>query len=163
MCAAKSSTPPVRPELLKSGSGIYREYLSAEVMVVHAIAQRLGLGATDFFCLNIVSLTGRATAGEIAARTGLTTGATTRLIDRLEAAGFVRRVRDPHDRRRVHVELASDRRADTDVVVEPLRRGMAEVVQDFDDDAVATLLEFFARATPVLRTITAELTGPGAP
>ena len=156
-----SSTPPVpaeRRELLMAGSRKYREYLSAEIMVAHATAQRLGLGATDFYCLNIVSLAGAATAGEIAARTGLTTGATTRLIDRLEAEGYVRRVRDPHDRRRVNVELAPDRQADTDRALDPLRRRMSEVFLGFDDAAIATLLEFFARATPVLRAVTVELT-----
>lgn len=173
MCAAKDSagagapsTAPIptdRLPLLMSGSRSYREYLTAEIMVAHATAQRLGLGATDFFCLNLISLAGTATAGEIAAQTGLTTGATTRLIDRLEEAGYVRRVRDPRDRRRVHVALAAERQADTDRVLEPLRRRMAEVFLGFDDAAIATLVEFFARATPVLRAITAELATPDAP
>lgn len=173
MRAAKSSAaadgpstspiPAERLERLMSGSRSYREYLTAEIMVAQATAQRLGLGATDFFCLNIISLAGAATAGEIAAQTGLTTGATTRLIDRLEVAGYVRRVRDPQDRRRVRVELAPDRQADTDRALEPLRRRMAEVFLGFDDAAVATLFEFFARAAPVLRAVTAELTGHPKP
>jgi len=160
MCAAKSSPANRREQLLMSGSRSYRQYLTAEIMVAHATAQRLGLGATDFFCLNAISLAGSATAGEIATRTGLTTGAATRLIDRLEAAGYVRRVRDPHDRRRVNVELVPERRADTDRVLDPLRRRMAEIFLGFDEDALATLFEFFDRAAPVLRDATLELLDP---
>jgi hypothetical protein len=46
-----------------SGSYAYREYLTAEIVDAQAIAQRLGLGASDFFCLNVISIAGTATAG----------------------------------------------------------------------------------------------------
>jgi DNA-binding MarR family transcriptional regulator len=71
-----------------------------------ASADRIGINATDLNCLNIVALTGRMTAGELARKTGLSTASITGVLDRLEEGGFVRRVRDPHDRRRVIVELA---------------------------------------------------------
>ncbi|WP_328402254.1 MarR family transcriptional regulator [Nocardia sp. NBC_00403] len=58
-------------------------------------AKALDLGATDLYALNILELTGPMTPGELGARTGLTTGPTTRLIDRLEHAGYVRRSADP--------------------------------------------------------------------
>ncbi len=70
-------------------------------------AERIGVNATDLNCLNIVALTGRLTAGELAQQTGLTTASITGVLDRLEEGGFVRRVRDPQDRRRVMVELAA--------------------------------------------------------
>ncbi|WP_308403782.1 MarR family transcriptional regulator [Streptomyces rhizoryzae] len=62
------------------------------------------LGATDLYALTILHLTEAMTSGELTARTGLTTGPTTRLIDRLEQAGHVRRVPAPDDRRKVIVE-----------------------------------------------------------
>ena len=68
-------------------------------------ADRMGINATDLNCLNIVALTGRMTAGDLARQTGLSTASITGVLDRLEEGGFVRRVRDPHDRRRVIVEL----------------------------------------------------------
>ena len=70
-------------------------------------AERIGINATDLNCLNIVALTGHLTAGELAAQTGLTTASITAVLDRLEEGGFVRRVRDPGDRRRVMVELSA--------------------------------------------------------
>src|SRR5580704_17846553 len=63
-------------------------------------AERIGINATDLNCLNIVALTGPMTAGDLAKATGLTTASITGVLDRLEEGGFVRRVRDPHDRRR---------------------------------------------------------------
>jgi DNA-binding MarR family transcriptional regulator len=68
-------------------------------------AQRLGVNETDLHCLNIIENAGGVTAGELAAQSGLTTGAVTGVIDRLEKKGFARRVADPADRRRVKVEV----------------------------------------------------------
>ena len=68
-------------------------------------AQRLGVSETDLHCLNIIENAGGVTAGELAAQSGLTTGAVTGVIDRLEKKGFARRVADPGDRRRVKVEV----------------------------------------------------------
>src|SRR5947209_11665341 len=68
-------------------------------------AERIGVNVTDLNCLNIVALTGPMTAGDLARQTGLTTASITGVLDRLEEGGFVRRERDPKDRRRVIVNL----------------------------------------------------------
>ena len=68
-------------------------------------AARLGVSETDLRCLNIIENGGGVTAGELAAQSGLTTGAITGVLDRLERSGFARRVPDPSDRRRVRVEV----------------------------------------------------------
>src|SRR5919108_2660598 len=68
-------------------------------------AERLGLNRTDLHCVNIIENSGGLTAGELAAESGLTTGAVTGVIDRLERAGYARRVSDPADRRRVKLEV----------------------------------------------------------
>lgn len=70
-----------------------------------AVADALGLNRTDMRCLDIIEREGPIAAGELAHATGLTSGAITTVIDRLERAGFARRTRDPEDRRRVLVEL----------------------------------------------------------
>jgi DNA-binding MarR family transcriptional regulator len=71
-----------------------------------AVADALGVNRTDMHCLDVLEREGRVSAGRLAEATGLTSGAMTTAIDRLERAGFVRRVPDPDDRRRVLVELA---------------------------------------------------------
>jgi DNA-binding MarR family transcriptional regulator len=68
-------------------------------------ADRLGLNRTDLHAINIIENSGGLTAGELAKEAGLTTGAVTGVIDRLERAGYARRISDPDDRRRVKLEV----------------------------------------------------------
>lgn len=68
-------------------------------------ARRLGVSETDLRCLNIIENSGGLSAGDLAAQAGLTGGAITGVIDRLERAGFARRVPDPADRRRVGLQV----------------------------------------------------------
>jgi len=82
-----------------------REYLGAADMYDEAVAQSMGLRRTDLRCVDLIVRRGTMTAGALAEATGLTTGAVTFLLDRLEHAGVVRRRRDTEDRRRVLVEL----------------------------------------------------------
>jgi DNA-binding MarR family transcriptional regulator len=70
-----------------------------------AVADALGASRTDMRCVDVLQREGRMTAGQLADATGLTSGAMTTAIDRLERQGFARRVRDPADRRRVLVEI----------------------------------------------------------
>ncbi len=86
----------------------YRDAANRDVAFDKLAAARLGVGMTDLHCLNIVQSRGGVTAGELAAESGLTTGAVTAVIDRLERAGFARRVRDDRDRRKVVVEVTPD-------------------------------------------------------
>jgi DNA-binding MarR family transcriptional regulator len=73
-----------------------------------AAARRLGINLTDLQCLDVAQRRGGVTAGELATEMGLTTGAITGVIDRLERAGYARRVRDSKDRRRVLVEVSPE-------------------------------------------------------
>lgn len=88
--------------------GQYGRELSTIVVLFHSrIAEQMGLSGTDHKCLElVVSAKKPLTAGQIAQLSGLSTGAVTGVIDRLERRGFARRVRDPHDRRKVLVEVA---------------------------------------------------------
>lgn len=72
-----------------------------------AVADALGLNRTDMRCLDVLEREGSVTAGRLAQATGLTSGAMTTALDRLERAGYARRVRDASDRRRVLVEATA--------------------------------------------------------
>lgn len=72
------------------------------------VADFLGVNRTDARCLDLIGREGRLTAGQLAQSSGLTTGAVTIVIDRLSSAGYVRRVRDPDDRRKVYVETTRE-------------------------------------------------------
>ena len=67
--------------------------------------EKLGINRTDLRCLNIIENHGSITAGRLAELSGLTTAAVTAVLDRLERAGYARRVRDQEDRRQVMVEV----------------------------------------------------------
>jgi DNA-binding MarR family transcriptional regulator len=98
---------PVSPEELDRFGHLGRETSTLTVLRHARIAEKMGLSGTDHKALDLVrQAEGALTAGRIAELTGLSTGAVTGVIDRLEKAGFVRRVRDLQDRRKVLVEIA---------------------------------------------------------
>ncbi|MGW2180396.1 MarR family winged helix-turn-helix transcriptional regulator [Streptomyces sp. NPDC001732] len=124
---------------------VYRRYLSAVMLHGHAGAKACGLGATDLYALNTLELAGPMTPGELGTRTGLTTGPTTRLIDRLEQGGYVRRAADPTDRRKVIVEPIG-RPAGLDEVMAPAREQIAEILRDYTPEQLKVLFDYFNRA-----------------
>jgi DNA-binding MarR family transcriptional regulator len=113
------------------------------ILFHQAVADRLGLHVSDLRCLNILLETGPVPAGDIVARTGLTTGAVTRMADRLEQAGYVRREPDPADRRRVILSPVAEQMAR----IAPMYTGMAQAwaaaMAGYDDQQLATFLTLF--------------------
>src|SRR5271169_6652453 len=104
----RTSTISVLPLVELLGSRLS----TATIMFHEAVADQMGVSATDAKCRSIVAQLGPMTAGRLALQLGLTTGAVTGVIDRLERAQLVRRVADPKDRRRVVVEAVSNRKRD---------------------------------------------------
>ncbi|QIS07109.1 MarR family transcriptional regulator [Nocardia brasiliensis] len=124
-------------------------------------ARAVDLGATDLYALNILELAGPMTPGELGTRSGLTTGPTTRLIDRLEDAGYVRRVPVAGDRRKVLVELVGTP-AELDEVLAPARRRVGEIIGGYTDEQRAVLFDYFDRAATAFREATEELRPPSS-
>ncbi|MFF1696413.1 MarR family winged helix-turn-helix transcriptional regulator [Streptomyces sp. NPDC058257] len=146
------STPSIRPD----AGEIYRKYLSAVLLHSHASARACELGATDLYALNILQLTGAMTPGVLAARTGLTTGPTTRLIDRLEEAGYVRRVPDPVDRRKVTVEPIGEP-AKLDRVMAPARQKIGKILGSYTPEQLDVLFDYFTRAAEAYQEAAEQL------
>jgi DNA-binding MarR family transcriptional regulator len=148
----------------QDGSAAYRRYLSAVVLHGLASAEAAGLNATDMYALNLLELSGPMTASGLASQSGLTTGATTRLIDRLERGGHVRRRADPGDRRKVIIEPASaeaDPAAGAspgiDAAVAAARRRVGEIFQGFSPEQLATLFQYFDKAAGAFLEATRDL------
>src|ERR1700754_3538658 len=95
--------------LLQELEGAMRRSSAQGAMFAKTVADRAGISASDMDCMDFLNLEGRMTAGRLAELTGLTTGAITGVIDRMEKAGFVRRERDDSDRRKVFIALVPDR------------------------------------------------------
>jgi DNA-binding MarR family transcriptional regulator len=87
--------------------GEVRRSQAATERMDQAVADALGLNRTDMRCLDLIEREGSIPAGRLASATGLTTGAITTALDRLERAGYARRTADPNDRRRVLVEITA--------------------------------------------------------
>lgn len=126
-----------------------------------AIAGRLDMEASDFVCLDVLDWAGPVTAGELARHLGLTAGGTTGVIDRLEDRGWVRRVRDPHDRRKVIVELVA-READTAALgpLTSLVDEMDEINESYDDAQLDAICDWLRRANDALERSIERLRGP---
>jgi DNA-binding MarR family transcriptional regulator len=136
---------------------IFRRYLDAVGLHGVAGAEAAGLHASEWYALSLLDLEGSLTSGELSARTGLTTGATTRLIDRLERAGYVRRVADPTDRRKVLVEPVESALTRIDEIVGPARRRIAEVLRTYSPEQLEVLFDYFARAAPAYRAASEQI------
>jgi DNA-binding MarR family transcriptional regulator len=155
---------PERAKLAEEfGAGI-RSTGSLFQLLGQAAADRIGINATDLNCLNILSFHGEMTAGDLARETGLTTASITGVADRLEEAGFVRRERDPRDRRRVVIRLVLER-ALTDVapVFLPMVRDWQEMASRYTDDELRLIVDFYSRMEQVLRAHLTRLRGPADP
>ncbi len=110
-------------------------------------AERLGVSETDLRCLNIIENTRGLSAGELAAQAGLTAGAVTGVIDRLEKTAFARRVPDPVDRRRVRVEVTPTFYVSAERIWGPMAADWhATLSERFTMDELERLTEFL-RAT----------------
>ena len=94
-----------------------------------AVADYLGINRTDARCLDIIERLGGVTAGRLARESGLSTGAVTTVLDRLERAGYARRTSDPDDRRRVLVEMTPAAREANEELYRPLVEAATEQLQ----------------------------------
>lgn len=144
--------PQERAELEVAFATAMRRTGSLMQLMGQAAADRIGINNTDLNCLNILSFSGHMTAGELAKATGLTTASITGVIDRLEEAGFVRRERDPHDRRRVVVRLSLDKAvSDVASVFAPMLRDWREMAARYSDDELRLIVDFYGRVEQVFR------------
>jgi DNA-binding MarR family transcriptional regulator len=123
-----------RQDLITAAGLAARLHQNAYDRFEDAAAEYFGVNRTAMRCMDVLERVGRLTAGEIATQTGLSSGAVTALLDRLERAGYVRRIRDPADRRRVWVELTETARKLAMEVYGPLAEAMAEFDRYSDDD-----------------------------
>ncbi len=156
--------PPERKALAAAFGEGFRKTGSLMQLMGQAAAERIGLNATDLNCLNILSFSGEMTAGELARATGLTTASITGVADRLEEAGYVRRERDPRDRRRVVIRLVLERALqDVAPVFLPLILGWQGVVTRYTDDELRLIVEFYGLMEEVIRAHLARLRGPAEP
>ena len=132
---------------------------SFDSLFSHAVAERGGMHSSDIETLDLLNVLGPMTAGQLSRMTGLSSGATTRLIDRLARAGLARRVPDEVDRRRVYIEPIDENLEAIGEMFMPLAEGLGRVWAGFSDDDLAVILRFVRESNAVVASENAWLRG----
>jgi DNA-binding MarR family transcriptional regulator len=129
-----------------------RELGARGILFHQAIANLAGVSVTDLKCLDYVDRVGDATAGDLARLTGLTTGAITAAIDRLEQAGLARRERSETDRRKVFIRLCeSPAMARIAPFYDALGRESAQLITRYSMRELETIKDFCERCIEMMR------------
>ncbi len=161
MSSASSRSGDLTDQATASGGESASELMSANLDVALAAVALTSAGAavkgmhtTDWFCLwHVAEAAGvqPVALGQLAELTGLTAGAITGVVDRLEATGFVRRERDPADRRRWLVQIEPARQAEIYELYAPLLSGFQTVERRFDSQQRAAILDFLQSTSALMR------------
>lgn len=146
MGAARKSKQELTGEIV---GRLARRHSTAVVLFHHVVAERLGLGPTDHKCLDLLRERGAMAGSDLGAITGLTSGAITGVVARLERAGYLRREPDPHDGRKQILRLALER-AHIQDVIDPLRKDVAALLDNFDTHQLTAIAEFLACTTDLV-------------
>jgi DNA-binding MarR family transcriptional regulator len=148
---------PTRHEILRELSLVGREHSDATVLFHATMASLLDLHPTDYKALSIIERLGAMSAGEIAQHSGLAAASVTNLIDRLERKGFVRRVPDARDRRRVMVEPVMDRVTAARGLFTSTQRSLTQLYKHYTDQELVVIADFLRRNAERLRAETGKL------
>jgi hypothetical protein len=139
---------------VEDGSALGAELSTAVILFHEAIGHRLGLSAADQRALRIIAGRGPLTAGTLAQLTGLSPGAVTGLVDRLERGGQVTRAADPADRRRIVISAATPAPGTGTGVGDAFARlsaAMSAMTSRYDEKEAAAIADFVHRTIEILR------------
>ncbi|CAN5228989.1 MarR family transcriptional regulator [soil metagenome] len=153
-----SSSYSNRAGLLEALHRALRISTAQGAIFAEEVAKSAGINSTDMECLDILYLHGPVTAGQLAELTGLSTGAITGLVDRLEKAGYARRERDLDDRRKVIVHLNTEKaRPNIGSLYGSMSQAMIDLHETYSNDELALVLDFITRSGEVMHAETAKL------
>ncbi|MFT3926692.1 MAG: MarR family transcriptional regulator [Myxococcales bacterium] len=147
---------------IKVGENVGREMATRSLQFQEAIAARLGITLSDHRCLELVdrfSQEGPVTAGKLSELTGLTTGAITGVVDRLERAGYVRREKGAEDRRQVNIKQVPERAEAIDELFQPLHESFKELCAEHSVKELEIVWAFMRRSAEMYRQGTELLRG----
>jgi len=137
---------------------LIREFATRDALFHEAVARTIGLHPTDEKVLRLLGADAM-TAGDLVSHTGLTGAAVTALVDRLVNLGYVTRVRDTEDRRKVVIRTVRTKLRDIDHLYGGLRGELQTLLAKYDAVEFAAIMDFLASATAAMADETARLTG----
>jgi DNA-binding MarR family transcriptional regulator len=151
------SRTKTRAALLQELENAMRIVSSQGAMFAKIVADRAGISSADMDCIDFVNVEGRMTAGRLAELTGLTTGAITGVVDRLEKAGFVRRERDESDRRKVYIVPVVERMMEMGRAYELVKRAMQKQCEAYTDAELKFLIRYGTESYQSMLEATTQL------
>jgi DNA-binding MarR family transcriptional regulator len=151
------SRPKARAALMRELEHAMRKSSAQGTIFAQAVAERAGVSSSDMDCVDFLNVEGRMTAGRLAELTGLTTGAITGVVDRMEKAGLVRRERDSEDRRKVFIVPVAERVVEIGRFYEPMQRAMHKLWDSYTDAELKLLLRFANQGYTTMLAATEEL------
>lgn len=140
-----------RKELENQVQMAARDQGVSNVLFRNALGRKLGLNVTDTEALSFLTIRGSATPTELARYTGLTTGSATAMLDRLEAAGLIKRTANPRDRRGAIVEIEPKYNQMAWPLVADIQKLNADLISRYTDDELKTIADFLSRMTENVR------------
>jgi DNA-binding MarR family transcriptional regulator len=151
-----------RAALMQELEHAVRKSSGIGVIFGQTVANAVGVSSSDLECLDFLNIEGRVTAGRLAELTGLTTGAITGLVDRMEKAGFVRRERDEEDRRKVYIALIPEALEKVSRYYEPLQKAVTKNWESYTDAELKLLLRFMNQGYDTMLGVLDDLKGKQA-
>jgi len=139
------SRAKARAALMQELEHAVRKSSGLGVIFGQTVANAVGISSSDLECLDFLNIEGRVTAGRLAELTGLTTGAITGLVDRMEKAGLVRRERDEEDRRKVYIAIVPEALGKIGRFYEPLQKAVTKNWEGYSDAELKLLLRFMTQ------------------
>jgi DNA-binding MarR family transcriptional regulator len=133
-----------KTELLAAIGQRVQAFQDATDEVDEAVARRLRLNRTDLRCLSVLSQAGAVSASALADAAGLSRGAMTTALDRIEAAGYARRVWDQQDRRTIRVEMTEAAKQEVGALYGPLAKEGAQLLQGYTTQELEAVLRYLA-------------------
>ena len=143
------SMEETRQRLVAELTAAVRDYQRGVDAVDDAVARRLGVNRTDLRCLDVL-FDGPLSAGRLAEEAGVSPAAMTTALDRLERAGYVRRVPHPDDRRRVLVEVTPLAGQAAWPLYAPLAERTTEFLSPYSDEQLALLRDYLRESVELL-------------
>src|SRR5215207_6815628 len=137
------STPKIqRNQIVQELDLRLRAFTTSAVLSANAIAQKVGMGANELKCAEFLVRMGPMSAGKLAELAGLTTGAITGIVDRLEKVGWAKRVADPNDRRRVIIHPGPQETETVDGLYNVYMDSLTNLLAGYSDDELVLMTEF---------------------
>jgi DNA-binding MarR family transcriptional regulator len=139
------SRAKARAALMQELEHAVRKSSAIGVIFGQTVANAVGVSGSDLECLDFLNIEGRVTAGRLAELTGLTTGAITGLVDRMEKAGLVRRERDEEDRRKVYIAIVPEAMGKIAQYYVPLQKAVTKDWEGYTDAELKLLVRFLTQ------------------